>query len=91
MKRDAKQMHRTKKGGLHVAVVVGPEASPNLDGLLLSRRAPWDDWASFVGEEQSEVVSRALEAARKWCQCQVWVGTLTGKAVFPTNFRVVAL
>lgn len=91
MVRSAKQSRKKSPKRIVYVVVVMRSITAPLGGIVLSCRAPFGDWSSFVGEDRDEVVGRAMEAVRKWGQYEIWTGTLTGKVVVPTNFKLVAL
>ena len=91
MRRSIKQQSR--KTTVHVAVVMTKDMLLPINSLQPSCRAPFGDWATFTGTDRDLVVQRAIEAVRKWGeqQYEVWSGTLTGRVVVPTNFKVVKL
>lgn len=80
----------------HIAVVIRKGVDP-VSGLFASGR-PQGDWASWVGNSESEVVTHAMEAVDVWegrtagHKYEVFVGALTKKVVRPeATYKIVAL
>ena len=94
-----KRVRRTRKPkGIHIAVIVSETIDDVAAGELqfIPSRREMGDWAAFLGIDQEAVIRQAKEALDRWkggpgAPYVILVGTIEGRAQFPTAFKVVPL